>query len=122
VRLFRDADGVPGPLVKELRVGARLTPATEVKYPPPMGTVYLFAADTPPIDLAAGRYWLSVLESPDSDIKFIWQVERDASSPCGSGAASRNNERESWASIYENLAPRRTRGYSFALDTRGPAR
>ena len=49
VRLFRDADEVPGALVKELRVGARLTPATEVKYPPSTGnTAPVAHADSSP--------------------------------------------------------------------------
>ncbi len=122
VRVFRDAAGTPGALVKELRVSAQPKPVVDVKYPPPRGRVYLFRADTAPIDLAAGRYWLSVLEPIDSAMQFIWTVERDSAGPCGSGSASRKTEREPWASLYSGLAPRRTRGYSFALELHAPPR
>ena len=116
-RIYRDADGVPGGLVKEWRLDARSRPASEVRFPPRFGSVHIFHATITPFDLPAGRYWISLLEPPMGNSRFVWSTERDAQAECGSGAAQRKGERDPWGPIWTELAPRSTRGYSFSLGT-----
>jgi hypothetical protein len=75
----------------------------------------MFHANTPALDLPAGRYWLSMLEPPTSTMRFMWSTERNARNECGSGGISRKSEKDAWAPIWAEVEPRRTRGYSFSL-------
>jgi hypothetical protein len=115
IRIYRDADGMPGPLVKDVSLVGMPQEATDVRFSLPRGKVYMFRANTPAIELAAGRYWLSILEPPTSTMRFMWSTERDAKNVCGSGGISRKSEKDAWTPIWPEVAPRRTRGYSFSL-------
>jgi len=115
LRIYQDAGGVPGSLVKDVSITGQPEEATDVRFSLPRGKVYMFRANTPAIELPAGRYWLSMLEPPTSTMRFMWSTERNARNECGSGGISRKSGKDAWAPLWPEVEPRRTRGYSFAL-------
>ena len=117
IRIFGDANGIPGALVKDWNVDAHLQLAAEVKFPPRFGGVYLFHANLGAFDLPAGKYWISILEPLSQRFRFAWTSEREGREACGSGGAQRKSNRDAWAAIRPELKPRSARGYSFSLTT-----
>jgi len=87
VRIFRDANGLPGGMVRELQIAPRARPGGM------HGGGSIYESSPQNLSLAAGDYWISILSSPG----FFWATEPAGDRPqCGSGGAIRHYDTGSW--------------------------
>jgi hypothetical protein len=116
IRIYSDLNGEPGRLVYEAPVAAQSRSVREPGYQG-RGHPFVFSAQIGPIQLAAGQYWLSVIDPKSSGMDFMWGTERGAGSgSCGSGGAWRRGEKGPWLQIYDTVPHRSARGYSFRVE------
>lgn len=132
VRIFRDADGLPGALAQEFEITARRRSTGTWNVG---GSI--FEARPEKLSLPAGDYWLSILSPNAAQSNFFWAFEPEGERPeCGSGGVTRHYDGGKWGggggapaglgslSLTAPAAPvarprivqRNARGFSFRME------
>ena len=133
VRIFKDADGLPGVLAREFEILA--TTRSTGKY---ATGAAIFEARPENLRLPAGDYWLSVLTPKAAQSNFFWSFEPEGDRPqCGSGSVTRDYDTGKWGGedprpvglgsgsltaprpfVKPRVVHRNARGFSFRLEVR----
>jgi len=110
VRIFTDADGVPGAMSREFEIEASARATGKWSFQ----RTSIFEARPKDLNLAAGDYWLSVLTAKSAQANFYWAFEPEGERPqCGSGGVIRHYDGGKWGG--EDSGTAAGTGYALAF-------